>query len=361
MSFDINDPAARIGRDIDGQIARPKHQLAMVMDLNKCIGCHSCSVACKQLWTGDEGREGMWWNTVNTMPGQGTPKGWETMGGGFRDGAAQPGRIPTRKELGEAWEFNHEEVFFGGQGNKVHLKPKGATPQWGPNWDEDQGGGEYPNSFYFYLPRICNHCTHPACLEACPRGAIKKREEDGIVLVDEDHCKGYRFCVEACPYKKMYYNALQEVANKCILCLPRVEKGVATACTRQCPARVRFFGFLDDESSAIYRLVERWKVAVPLHPEYGTAPNVFYIPPLSPALIDEHGAFDVKRSRIPEDYLRSLFGEAGIDALATLAAEMRKARSGGQSELIDTLVSIDWSDMLGGFDRDPSTIRWVKS
>jgi ethylbenzene hydroxylase subunit beta/complex iron-sulfur molybdoenzyme family reductase subunit beta len=182
-----------------------------------------------------------------------------------------------------------------------------------------------------------------------------------IVLVDEDHCKGYRFCVEACPYKKMYYNALQEVANKCILCLPRIEKGVATACTRQCPARVRFFGFRDDERSAVFQLVERWKVAVPLHPEYGTAPNVFYIPPLSPALIDEQGAFDVKRSRIPEDYLRSLFGQPGIDALEILAAEMHKTRSGGHSELIDTLVSIDWNDMLGGFDRDPSTIRWVKS
>ena len=233
--------AAHIGREIDGQIVRPKHQLVMVMDLNKCIGCHSCSIACKQLWTGDEGREAMWWNTVNTMPGRGTPREWESMGGGFRNGKPQPSRIPTRKELGEAWEFNHKEVFFGGRGNEVHLKPKGATPEWGPNWDEDEGGGVYPNSFYFYLPRLCNHCTQPACLEACPREAIYKRAEDGIVLVNEDRCKD-RFCVEACPYKKMYFNATKEVANKCILCLPRIEKGVATACTRQCPARVRFFG-----------------------------------------------------------------------------------------------------------------------
>ena len=122
-----------------------RRQLAMVMDLNKCIGCHTCSIACKQLWTGDEGREHMWWNTVNTMPGRGTPRDWETMGGGFREGQASAGRLPTRKESGEAWQFNHEEVFFGGRGNEVHLKPSGETPQWGPNWDEDQGGGEYPN------------------------------------------------------------------------------------------------------------------------------------------------------------------------------------------------------------------------
>ncbi|MBK7252277.1 MAG: hypothetical protein IPI06_15830 [Gammaproteobacteria bacterium] len=124
---------------------------------------------------------------------------------------------------------------------------------------------------------------------------------------------------------------------------------------------MRFFGFRDDEGSAVYRLVERWKVAVPLHPEYRTGPNVFYIPPLAPAALNEWGEFDPRRSRIPEDYLRSLFGQAGLDALATLAAEMKKTRAGRAPRLIETLVSIDWSDMFGGFDRDPSTIRWVKS
>lgn len=338
-----------------------QRQLAMVMDLNKCVGCHSCSIACKQLWTGDEGRESMWWNTVNTLPGKGTPKNWEQMGGGFRDGQAQAGEIPTVKEFGEAWQFNHDEVFFGGKGSQVHFQPQGGTPEWGPNWDEDQGGGEYPNSFYFYLPRICNHCTTPACKAACPRGAIKKREEDGIVLVDEDHCRGYRFCMEACPYKKIYFNHERGVANKCILCLPRVEKGVATACARQCPGRVRFFGFRDDKAAAVYKLVDQWKVAVPLHPEYGTDPNVFYVPPLAPSAISADGDFDLKKGRIPEDYLRSLFGQAGIDALAILAAEMQKTRQGGRSELIDTLVYINWNDMFGGFTRDPSTIHWIKS
>lgn len=353
--------AGQIGREIDGKVVRPLRQLAMVIDLNKCIGCHSCSIACKQLWTGDEGREHMWWNTVNTMPGRGTPRDWEKMGGGFAsDHEARPGKIPKQGEFGEAWKFNHQEVFFGGKGAKAQLRVEGEQPTWGPNWDEDQGGGEYPNSFYFYLPRLCNHCTHPACVEACPRGAIRKREEDGIVLVNEDWCKGYRFCMEACPYKKIYFNFESQVANKCIMCLPRVEKGVATACTRQCPGRARFFGFQDVESSAVHKLVERWKVAVPLHPEYGTIPNVFYIPPLSPAAIDEHGHFDAKRGRIPEDYLRSLFGQAGIDALDTLAGEMKKTREGESSELIETLVSIEWTEMLGGFDRDPSTIRWVK-
>ena len=103
------------------------------------------------------------------------------------------------------------------------------------------------------------------------------------------------------------------------------------------------------------------KVAVTLHPEDGTDPNVFYVPPLAPSAISADGDFDLKKGRIPEDYLRSLFGQAGIDALAILAAEMQKTRQGGRSELIDTLVSINWNDMFGGFTRDPSTIHWIKS
>ena len=133
-----------------GEIQR---QLAMVLDLNKCLGCQTCTIACKRLRTRDEGMEYMWWNTVNTQPGRGTPRDWEQSGGGFApDGTALPGKLPTRGEFGDAWKFNHEEVFFGGQGQKAHLKVVGEEPDWGPNWDEDQGGGEYPNAYYFYLP-----------------------------------------------------------------------------------------------------------------------------------------------------------------------------------------------------------------
>lgn len=335
-----------------------KRQLAMAMDLNKCIGCQTCTVACKRLWTRDEGQEYMWWNTVNTMPGRGTPRDWEQMGGGFRDGHARPGLLPSRDEFGEAWEFNHDEVFSGGKGTSVHLQIKGEPPEWGPNWDEDQGGGSYPNSYYFYLPRICNHCSEPACLDACPRKAIEKREEDGIVVVNEDRCRGYRFCMEGCPYKKIYFNPEKSVSQKCIFCFPRIEQGVANACARQCPGRARFVGYRDDQEGAIYKLVDKWKVAVPLHPEYGTEPNVFYVPPMGPASYDAEGNLDESIPRIPRDYLRSLFGDAGLDALEILETEREKARQGGESELMDLLIAYDWNEMFGGFDRDPSTIEW---
>jgi DMSO reductase family type II enzyme iron-sulfur subunit len=337
-----------------------KRQLAMVMDLNKCIGCQTCTIACKRLWTRDEGMEYMWWNTVNTQPGRGTPRDWEDMGGGFENGVAKPGKLPTRGEFGEAWEYNHKEVFYGGKGKKAHLEIQGEKPEWGPNWDEDQGGGEYPNSYYFYLQRICNHCTHPACLEACPRKAIEKSAENGIVTVNEDSCRGYRFCMEACPYKKIYFNRATNIAQKCIFCFPRIEQGVANACARQCPGRVRFVGYRDDENAPIYKLVDKWKVAIPLHPEYGTEPNVFYVPPLAPAEFDENGEIDEKRPRIPIEYLESLFGPAVNDSLAILKTEMEKSRNGEKSELIDLLIAYKWKDMFGGFDKDPAKIEWVK-
>lgn len=329
-----------------------QRQLAMVMDLNKCVGCHSCSIACKQLWTGDEGRESMWWNTVNTLPGKGTPKNWEQMGGGFRDGQAQAGEIPTVKEFGEAWQFNHDEVFFGGKGSQVHFQPQGGTPEWGPNWDEDQGGGEWPNAYFFYLARMCNHCTNPACLAACPTSAIYKREEDGIVLVDQDKCKGHRHCVEACPYKAIYYNPVVQKSEKCILCFPRVEKGIAPACTRQCVGRIRAFGYLDDETSQVHKLVKKWKVALPLHPEYGTEPNIYYVPPMGARAIGADGEISDK-SRIPLGELEKLFGPEVGRVLGVLRAEREKSKNGQQSELIDILVSKVWTDRLGGFSASP--------
>ncbi|MBT4518660.1 MAG: respiratory nitrate reductase subunit beta [Halieaceae bacterium] len=329
----------------------------MVMDLNKCLGCQTCTVACKQLWTDDEGMEYMWWNSVSTMPGQGTPRGWEDMGGGFDNNEARAGKLPTVEEFGEAWEFNHEAVFYGGE--QQSLQVKGKKPDWGPNWDEDQGAGHYPNAYYFYLPRICNHCSKPACVAACPRGAISKRKEDGIVLVDEDRCRGYRFCMEACPYKKIYFNHQRKISQKCIFCFPRVENGVAPACARQCPGRVRFVGYKDDKEGPIYKLVTKWKVAVPLHPEYGTDPNVFYVPPTGPMAFDAQGNFDAATPRIPEDYLRSLFGQPGVEALQILKAEISKKRRGEGSEVLDTLIAYKWNEMFGGFERDPQALRWV--
>ena len=335
-----------------------ERQVALVFDLNKCIGCQTCSVACKVLWTRDEGTDYMWWCTVNTQPGRGHPRDYEAMGGGYRDEVPQAGRRPTRQEWGGGWQFNYDEVFYSGKGQSVFLQPVGEEPQWGPNWDEDQGAGEYPNAYHFYLPRLCNHCTKPICLEACPRGAMYKRPEDGIVLRDEGRCRGYQFCLEACPYKKVFFNFMRNVSQQCIMCFPRVEQSVAPACVRQCPGRAVWFGMLDDEEGPVAKLVHRWEVALPLHPEYGTEPNIFYVPPVGPARLSDEGTFDESTPRIPIEYLEGLFGPKVRTALATLKAEMAKTREGGKSELMDLLIAYRWHEMFKPYDRDPAEISW---
>ena len=95
-----------------------------------------------------------------------------------------------------------------------------------------------------YLPRLCEHCLNPSCVAACPSGAIYKREEDGIVLIDQDKCRGWRMCVSGCPYKKIYYNWRSGKSEKCIFCYPRIEAGQPTVCSETCVGRIRYLGVL---------------------------------------------------------------------------------------------------------------------
>lgn len=324
-------------------MTRIKRQLAMVMDLNKCIGCHTCTIACKLQWTNRNGREYMYWNNVETQPGEGYPSGYQTMGGGFdKDGDLVLGKEPTAEEYGKSWEYDHEKLMDGGVSPWVRPDDK---PTGGPNWDEDKGEGDYPNTNYFYLPRICNHCTDAPCLQACPREAIYKREQDGIVLIDQDKCRGYRYCISACPYKKIYFNEKISRSEKCILCYPRIEKGQAPACAHQCVGRIRFVGYRDDKDGPIYKLVEKYGVALPLHGEWGTQPNVFYIPPDAPPKFEADGR-PSSEPRIPLDHLESLFGPNVQKSLDTVRAERAKKAAGKTSELMDILIGYEQSNMF---------------
>lgn len=348
-------------------ISKPAHQFAMVFDLNKCLGCQTCSVACKTQWTRGDGKDAMWWNIVNTMPGKGTPRNAFELGGGYHNGKPVPGELPGKHEWGEAWDYEYEKVFFrsGKDGNdkadaQNYLKPRqqdGSAPEWGPNWEEDMGGGEYPNSYFFYLPLVCMNCSNPSCLEACPRDSIYRREEDGIVLIDEERCHGYRFCAEACPYKRIYFNEQRVIAQKCISCYPRLEAGVAPACVRQCPGRLRHIGYLDDENSHISKLVNKWKVALPLRPDFEVEPKVYYVPPTMPLAFNEKGEFDESTSRFPMDEMRSLFGANVEQALNTVQTERDKVANGGQSELMDILIARNWQELLGPFAQDPGVLE----
>ena len=194
---------------------------------------------------------------------------------------------------------------------------------------------------------MCNHCDRPACLEACPRQAIYKREEDGVVLVDQDRCRGYRQCVRTCPYKKIFFNNVTRKSEKCIFCYPRIEErinngeGPVNACAEQCPGRVRHVGWVSDTSSDLYRLAKEFQVALPLHPEYETGPNVYYVPPFSgPSQVNPDGSL-INVDRIPMDYLRFLFGADVDSAIGILRAERDTVLAGGSSEILDILNSND--------------------
>ena len=218
------------------------------------------------------------------------------------------------------------------------------------NWDEDQGAGEYPNAYFFYMPRMCNHCTKPCCVEACPHGAMYKRDDFGVVLRDEDLCRGAQRCIQACPYKKIYFNAVRQVSQHCIGCFPRIEKGVAPACARQCPGAPSSSASCDETKGAVHKLVDRDKVALPLHPEWNTEPNVFYVPPLS--RVRRAPRRHHRRVAAPHPAFVSRITVrlgCGPGAAHARRATSAKRQRGEPSELIETLIAYKWKEVLGPF------------
>jgi len=393
-----------------------KAQVAMVMNLDKCIGCHTCSVTCKNVWTNRPGTEYVWFNDVETKPGVGYPDGWEDQerwrggwelsrrgklklrGGGWLRKLATIFYNPDLPELDdyyEPWTYDYETLTSArASKHQPVARPKSQITgnnldlQWGPNWEDDLAGAperagadpnirgeaeeairmEYEQAFMFYLPRLCEHCLNPSCVASCPSGAMYKRDEDGIVLVDQDKCRSWRMCVSGCPYKKVYFNWESGKAEKCTLCYPRIETGQPTVCSETCVGRIRYLGvvlydadrveeaastpdehdlldaqldlFLDPEDpevreaalragippdwldaakrSPVYALAVEHRVALPLHPEYRTLPMVWYVPPLSPitssiegvgidAEADPDDVFPaIDDLRIPIEYLANL-------------------------------------------------------
>lgn len=359
-----------------------RSQISMVFHLDKCIGCHTCSIACKNIWTDRKGAEYMWWNNVETKPGTGYPTKWEDQsiykGGWKRDGGDISLRgagkrkgllnifhnpnMPVIDDYYEPFTYKYLNLIEAPAGDdQPTARPvslitgKPIDIKMGPNWDDDLSGtpdyarndpnlngltkAEQEAMFqlekmaFFYLPRICNHCLNPACVASCPSGAIYKRGEDGVVLINQDVCRAWRMCVTACPYKKSYYNWHTGKSEKCILCYPRIEAGLAPACMHSCVGRIRYLGVMlydadriheaasapekdlidthmsilmdpfdpkviasakDNgiadstihaaQNSPVYKYVKKWKLALPLHAEFRTLPMLFYVPPLLPVM-----------------------------------------------------------------------------
>ncbi|MCC7413160.1 MAG: nitrate oxidoreductase subunit beta [Gammaproteobacteria bacterium] len=321
--------------------ASPRQQFAFVFNINRCIACQTCTMACKSTWTFSKGQEYMWWNNVETKPFGGYPQSWdvrilELLDKAHRDAGQEAAWGPGNQQEHSTpyGRFDGMTIFEAAhtqaQREEVALGYEPTDEQWRfPNFYEDTARGAKadrarPNlnpatlpehsTWFFYLQRLCNHCSYPACLAACPRRAIYKRPEDGIVLIDQSRCRGYRKCVAQCPYKKPMYRATTRVSEKCIACYPRIEgkdaltagEPMETRCMAACVGKIRMQGlvqvdgnggWVEDRHNPLYYLVHVAKVALPLYPQFGTQPNGYYIPP----------------RWAPRPYLRQMFGP-GVDA-----------------------------------------------
>ncbi len=333
----------QIGREMEYpyEEAHPNRQFAFVFNINRCIACQTCTMACKSTWTFARGQEFMWWNNVETKPYGGYPQHWDIKLLRMLE-EANPGRQTWDPAAGNGasrpyGRFEGKTVFEAAatrEGSEGQQRALGYIPtdeEWRfPNFYEDTATGGQAHSsrdtfdpdgtalpvhrtWFFYLQRLCNHCSYPACLAACPRKAIYKRSEDGIVLIDQKRCRGYKKCVEACPFKKPMFRSTTRVSEKCIGCYPRIEgkdplsdgKPMETRCMAACVGKIRLQGLVEigedgawaeDRWHPLYYLVKVAKVALPLYPQFGTQPNGYYIPP----------------RWVPRPYLRQMFGP-GVD------------------------------------------------
>ncbi|MGG6109338.1 nitrate reductase subunit beta [Pantoea allii] len=419
-----------------------RSQVGMVLNLDKCIGCHTCSVTCKNVWTGREGMEYAWFNNVETKPGIGYPQAWEDQekwkGGWIRkiNGQLTPRLgsrsavltkifanpvVPGIDDYYEPFTYDYQHLHTAKAGNsQPTARPRSLISGermdkivGGPNWEELLGGefskrsadknfdamqkemyGQFENTFMIYLPRLCEHCLNPGCAATCPSGAIYKREEDGIVLIDQDKCRGWRLCISGCPYKKIYFNWKSGKSEKCIFCYPRIESGMPTVCSETCVGRIRYLGvllydadkiadaastenehdlyqrqcdiFLDPndpavieealrqdipqsvidaaQASPVWKMAMDWKLALPLHPEYRTLPMVWYVPPLSPVqsvadagLLEADASVlpDVESLRIPVQYLANLLTAGDTTPVLRALKRMIAMRHYKRSQTVD--------------------------
>jgi nitrate reductase / nitrite oxidoreductase, beta subunit len=441
-------------------------QVSMVFHLDKCIGCHTCSLACKNLWTGRPGTEYMWWNNVETKPGTGYPTlyedqekydgGWKLENGELRlrlnsrageliNLAFNP-RLPSLDDYYEPWTYKYDDLIDAPQGEDQPVAApvslitgKEIEIEAGPNWDDDLGGsGVYaandPNLkglsdeqrqmlfdterlVYFYLPRICNHCANPSCVAACPAGAIYKRGEDGIVLVSQEKCMGWRMCISGCPYKKVYFNWETGKSEKCILCYPRLETQQAPACMHSCVGRIRYLGLLlydadrieatakrpdhelveaqremildpfdpeivarahengiDDHQieaarkSPVFQYVKRWRIALPLHPEFRTLPMLFYVPPLLPVtgsmadgVYDSAGDFfsSLESARLPLRYMANLFTAGDEEQIAAVYRKLIAVRIFKRAQTVGDIPADRVAKILSEASTTPEEVEAI--
>lgn len=202
-----------------------EHYWGMGIDINKCIGCGRCAEACKK---------------ENHVP-------------------EEPFFFRTWVERYQVYE----------DGEVIVESPNGAV-----NGFKSARDGEKKMIRSFFVPKICNHCDHPPCVQVCPVGATFK-SPDGVVLVDSNYCIGCRYCIQACPYGARFLHPVTRTAEKCTFCYHRITNGLQPVCVEVCPTQARIFGELKKKASPLERFRRMNKISV-LKPSLNTEPKVFY-------------------------------------------------------------------------------------
>ena len=217
-------PAAALAKTEGESYDATEHYYGMGIQVEKCIGCGQCVSACK---------------TENDVP-------------------KEPFFFRT-------WV---ERYVIDEEGKATVDSPEGGIAGFKPI-DDDQLVLRS-----FFVPKLCNHCDKPPCVQVCPVGATFKTE-DGVVLVDEQYCIGCRYCIQACPYGARYLDPRSKTADKCTFCYHRITKGLLPACVEVCPTQARVFGELKTKASPLRRLMRMNQLQI-LKPELNTEPLVLY-------------------------------------------------------------------------------------
>ncbi len=200
------------------------HRYGMGINIKACIGCGRCAAACKK-----------------------------------------ENNVPTDPFYYRTWVERYTKLL---DGETVVDSPNGGIDGFKQNIPEK----EILRSFF--VPKLCNHCKNPPCVQVCPVGATFTTR-DGVVLVDKDYCIGCRYCIQACPYGARFLNPTTKTAEKCTFCYHRLARGLLPACVEVCPTQARIFGDTESRASLLTRFF-RFNDLQVLKPGLNTNPQVFY-------------------------------------------------------------------------------------
>ncbi len=203
-----------------------QRKFAFIVDITRCIGCGSCCVADKKEYNVPDGNYRTW----------------------------------VERYIMD----DHDNVYV-------------DSPEGGLNgYTQPRKDIPHPVRDTFFVPKLCNMCEKPSCVQVCPVGATFKTD-DGFILIDYKHCVGCGYCIQACPYSIRFLNPVTKTADKCSWCYHRVRKGLLPACVNACPVGARKFGDLNDHDSEVYKILHQPHVVSVLKPDMGNKPALHYV------------------------------------------------------------------------------------